>query len=147
MSDEVKEQPQATPPEQNPFVEELTRLGKNFGELIKEVLESPQLQEIRKEVATGAQTVIEEVNEVINKARESQVTQEVAKKATATVEELKAAPVTENLKTGLINTLRTINQELSEIIDRMEQASQQDAPTESAAASEQPPASTEDDAS
>ncbi len=161
MADEQQTQPQAEQPQPEPpraqgpqstkgsFAEELTRLGRNFSELIKEALQSPQLQEIRKEVATSAQTVIEEVNEVVVKARDSQVTQEVAQKAAATVEEIKTAPVTENLKTGLLNTLRSVNEELSEIIAKMEQniepqteAPQQPSPPPSAAVADAPAAPT-----
>ncbi|HID33797.1 MAG TPA: hypothetical protein EYP25_04390 [Anaerolineae bacterium] len=125
------EQPQPDAPRaqgpqlsQNAFAEELTRLGRNFSELIREALQSPQLQEARRELATGAQAVIEEVNEVIVKARESQVTQEVAQRAAATVEEIKTAPVTETIKSGLLNALRSVNEELNEIIARMEENAQ-----------------------
>ena len=122
MNNEHQEQPQeqsqAAP---SPFVQELTKLGRNFSQLIKDALESPQLQEMRKEVSTGAQTVIEEINEAVVKARESHVTQNVAQKAARTAEELKTAPVTRNIKTGLFNALRSVNEELSDIVQKMEQ--------------------------
>ncbi len=130
MADEKfqAEQPQTEAPRaegpqssKSSLAEELTRLGQNFSQLIRETLQSPQLQEIRKEVATGAQTVIEEVNEIIVKARESQVTQEVTQKAAATVEEIKTAPVTENIKVGVLNALKSVNEELSELIEKMDQ--------------------------
>ncbi len=109
------------------LAEELSRLGQNFSELIKEVLEAPQLQEVRKEVTSGAQNMIEEINEAIVKAREAPITQEVAQKAASAVEEIKTAPVTENLRVGLLKTLRSVNEELNEIIAKMESASQESA--------------------
>ncbi len=109
------------------LAEELSRLGKNVSELIKEMLEAPQLQEVRKEVTTGAQNVIEEMNEAILKAREAPITQEVTQKAVNAVEEIKAAPVTENLRAGLLNALRSVNEELNEIIARMESTTQEKA--------------------
>ena len=123
-------------PEKSSLAEELTRLGQNFSQLIREALQSPQLQEIRKEVATGAQTVIEEVNEIIVKARESQVTQEVTHKAAATVEEIKTAPVAENIKIGVLNALKSVNEELSELIEKMDQTMQAARPSQ--AEEEQP---------
>ncbi len=111
---------QTSSAEKSPLAEELNRLGRNFSQLIREALESPQFQEIRREIATSAQTVIEEVNEVIVKARESQVTQEVVQRASSTVEELKTSPVAENIKVGLLNTLRSVNEELSELVEKME---------------------------
>ncbi len=118
MDNTQQEQPKNT---SSPFVEELSKLGRNFSQLIKDALESPQLQEVRKEVATGAQTVIEEINEAMVKARESQVTKNVAQKAAQTAEELKTAPVTQNIKTGLLNALRSVNEELTDIVQKMEQ--------------------------
>ena len=132
--------PQASTAEQPPsasLVDELNRLGQNFAQLIKEALESPQLQEVRKEITTGAQTVIEEINERIVQARESQVTQEVAQKAAKTVEEIKSSPVTENVKLGLLNTLRTVNQELNELIQKLDQTAQPQEPSSSQAPSPQ----------
>jgi len=122
MSDEQQTQSQEhDQPTPSPFVEELSKLGRNFSQLIKEALESPQLQEVRKEVSTGAQTVIEEINEAMVKARESDVTKNVAQKASQTAEELKTSPVTQNIKTGLLNALRSVNEELGDIVQKMEQ--------------------------
>ncbi len=130
MADEKfqAEQPQTEAPRaegpqssKSSLAEELTRLGQNFSQLIRETLQSPQLQEIRKEVATGAQTVIEEVNEIIVKARESQVTQEVTQKAAATVEEIKTTSMTENIKVGVLHALKSVNEELSELIEKLDQ--------------------------
>ncbi len=136
MSNEPQEQSQEqSQTAQNPFVEELTKLGRNFSRLIQDALESPQFQEVRKEVTTGAQTVIEEINEAMVKARESEVTKNMTQKAAQTAEELKTAPVTQNIKTGIFNALRAVNEELSEIMQKMEQNFQADA---SPAASEQP---------
>jgi predicted metal-dependent RNase len=120
--EEQQEQPQEqSRPAPSPFVEELTKLGRNFSQLIKETLESPQLQEMRKEVSTGAQTVIEEINEAMIKAREADVTKTVTQKAAQTAEELKTSPVTQNIKTGLLNALRSVNEELGDIVQKMEQ--------------------------
>jgi predicted metal-dependent RNase len=131
MSDEQQTQSQEhDQPTPSPFVEELSKLGRNFSQLIKEALESPQLQEVRKEVSTSAQTVIEEINEAMVKARESEVTKTVAQKAAQTAEELKTSPVTQNIKVGLLNALRSVNEELSDIVQKMEQNFQQAAATE-----------------
>ena len=129
MNDTQQEQPQEQPQSApNSFVEELSKLGRNFSQLIKDALESPQLQEVRKEVATGAQTVIEEINEAMVKARESQVTKNVAQKAAQTAEEVKTSPVTQNIKTGVLNALKSVNQELSDIVQKMDQTQQPTAP-------------------
>ena len=126
MNDTQQEQPQEQPQSApNSFVEELTKLGRNFSQLIKDALESPQLQEVRKEVSTGAQTVIEEINEAMIKARESQVTKSVAQKAAQTAEEVKTSPVTQNIKTGVLNALKSVNQELSDIVQKMDQTQQE----------------------
>jgi hypothetical protein len=107
----------------NPFVDELTQLGKHFSQLVKDALESPQMQNVRKEVASGAQTVIDEINEAMNKARSSPVTQEVAQKASRTAAGLKDASLSDNLKAGLLNVMKSVNQELSNLVERMEQSS------------------------
>ncbi len=123
----------------SPFVEELTKLGRNFSQLIKDALESPQLQEVRKDVTTGAQTVIEEINEAMVKARESHVTQNVAQKAAQTAEELKTSPVTQNIKTGVLNALRSVNEELGDIVQKMEQNVQHSAAKEETPVAEPAP--------
>jgi len=135
MTDEQQEQFQEEPkPTTSPLVEELTKLGRNFSQLIKEALESPQLQEVRKEVTTGAQTVIEEINDAMVKARESDVTKNVAQKAAKTAEDLKTSPVTQNIKVGLLNALRSVNEELGEIVQKMEQNYQSSAQADEAKA-------------
>ena len=140
MNDEQQEQSQKqSQPAASPFVQELTQLGRNFSQLIRDALESPQLQEVRKEVATGAQTVIEEINDAVGKARESQVTQNVAQKAAKTAEDLKSSPVTENIKTGLLNALRSVNDELSDIVQKMDQAQQKSGPSAAAPEASAPP--------
>lgn len=137
MSEE--QQPQEQPqPTSSPFVEELTKLGRNFSQLVKDALESPQLQEARKEVSAGAQTVIEEINEAMVKARSSQVTKNVTQKAAQTAEEVKASPVTRNIKTGVLNALKSVNQELSDVVQKMEQAQQSATPTPEASTPETP---------
>ncbi|RUA17924.1 MAG: hypothetical protein DSY55_01180 [Clostridia bacterium] len=124
-----KEQKNQSP---NPYVQELNDLGKKFGQLIKATLESPQLQEVRKEVADGFQSAIEDINEVMVKARESDVTKDVVQKAARTVEDMKAAPATESIKGGLMNALHTVNKELEELLQRMNQSKQKsDAPPQS----------------
>ncbi len=142
MDKEQQEQPQEqSQPGANPFVEELAKLGRNFSQLIKEALESPQLQEVQKEVVTGAQTVIEEINEAMVKARESDVTKTVAQKAAQTAEELKTSPVTQNIKTGVLNALRSVNEELGDIVQKMERNMQQSAAKDEAPAAEPAPES------
>ena len=105
----------------SPFVDELTKLGKHFSQLVKDALESPGLQDMRKEVASGAQGVIDEINQAMNKARSSKVTQDVAQKATRTAESVKGASVSENLKSGLLNVMKSVNKELSNLVQRMEE--------------------------
>ena len=141
MTDEKQEQFQEeSQPAASPLVEELTKLGRNFSQLIKEALESPQLQEVRKEVTTGAQTVIEEINETMVKARESDVTKNVAQKAVKTAEDLKTSPVTQNIKVGLLNALRSVNEELSDIVQKMDQNVQQSTAADSASEAPEAPA-------
>ena len=118
MTDEQKEQ------SQNPYVQELNELGKKFGQLIKATLESPQLHEVRKEVTSGFQSAIEDINDIMVKARESEVTKDVVQKATKTVEEIKSAPATENIKGGLMSALHSVNKELEELLHRMSQSRQ-----------------------
>ena len=142
QQEQSQEQPQEQQPQSttSPFVEELTKLGRNFSQLIQDTLASPQLQEVRKEVTTGAQTVIEELNEAIVKARESQVTKSVAQKAAQTAEEIKSSPVTENIKIGVLNALKSVNQELSDIVQRMEKQAQPPQPEAPTAAETETPA-------
>jgi len=138
MNDAPHEHPQEQQSQSttSPFVEELTKLGRNFSQLIKDVLESPQLQEARKEVTVGAQSVIEEINEAMVKARESQVTKSVTQKAAQTAEDIKSSPVTENIKIGLLNALKSVNQELGDIVQRMEQQASQPQPSAASSAPE-----------
>lgn len=119
-----QEQPQSSA---STFSDELNRLGKNLNQLIKNALESPQLQDVRKEVTTGAQGVIAEINDAINKARESDVTKNFTQKATRTAQEIKTKPVKENVKSGLVNALKSINREITELVAHLEE-SQQPAP-------------------
>ena len=118
MSDEQKSSPKSQ------YAKELTELSKKFGELVKATLESPQLQEIRKEVAEGFQSAVDDINRTIIKARKSDVTKDVVQKATSTVEDMKTSPAINTLKEGMIKTLQSANKELDDLLQKMNQPKQ-----------------------
>ena len=137
MSDEQKTS------QKSQYVKELTDLSKKFGELVKATLESPQLQEIRKDVAEGFQSAVDDINQTMIKARESDVTKDVVQKATSTVEDMKTSPTINNLKESMIKALQSANKELDDLLQKMNQSRKKT--SNSAPSQEETPIETTDD--
>lgn len=102
-------------------INELNKMGKKFGEALRTVLSSPQRQEIEEEVREGFQTVVSEINEALAKARTTDVAKDVSQQAEKVVETVKSSKVTADLRQGLLKGLKTLNAELDELLERLQE--------------------------
>lgn len=112
------EQPE--PNDRNTVFDELTLLGKNIGDAVRSVIDSPQAREIEDEVRTGFQTVVAEVNDAIGKARSSDVAKDLGEKTSQAAESVRESKVTDEVRSGLIQGLRSFNTELEQMLNRLD---------------------------
>lgn len=110
-------EPQKT---QKPLVKELNAMGKKLGDALRTALDSPQRQEIEQEVREGFGTVVNEINEALAKARTSDVTRDLGQQAEKLVDTVKSKKVTGDVRQGLIKGLKTLNQELDSLVNRLQ---------------------------
>ncbi len=121
------EQPE---PNDRPTVfDELALLGKNIGDAVRSVIDSPQAREIEDEVRAGFQTVITEVNDAIGKARTSDVAKDLGEKTSQAAGTVRASKVTDEVRTGLVKGLASLNKELEQLLQRLDTPPVADAPT------------------
>ncbi|NOZ73624.1 MAG: hypothetical protein GXP38_17330 [Chloroflexi bacterium] len=106
-------------------INELNKMGKKFGEALRTVLSSPQRQEIEEEVREGFQTVVSEINEALAKARTTDVAKDVSQQAEKVVETVKSSKVTADLRQGLLKGLKTLNAELDELLERLQEGEEE----------------------
>ncbi len=126
------EQPE--PNNRNTVFDELALLGKNLGDTVRSVIDSPQAREIEDEVRTGFQTVVAEVNDAIGKARSSDVAHDLGEKTSQATESVRASKVTDEVRTGLVKGLHSLNKELEQLLQRL------DTPTADASTTDAPAA-------
>ncbi len=98
---------------------ELNTLAQKLSETVRTALASPQRQEIEQEVREGFENVVTEINEALAKARQKDVTQQLGEQAEKLVGTVKSSKVTGEARQGLIKGLQTLNQQLDEIITRL----------------------------
>jgi len=131
------EQPE--PNNNHTLFDELAILGKNIGAAVRSVIESPQAREIEEEVRTGFQTVVHEVNEAIGKARSTDVAKDLGEKTSQAAESVRTSKVTEEVRTGLVKGLKSFNQELEQMLQRLDTTpAKSDAPVDAPPATESP---------
>lgn len=120
------EQPE--PNDRNTVFDELSLLGRNVGDAVRSVIDSPQAREIEEEVRTGFQTVVAEVNDAIGKARTSDVAADLGDRTSQAAESVRASKVTDEVRTGLVKGLHSLNKELEQLLQRLDTPTASDAP-------------------
>lgn len=98
---------------------ELNTLAQKLGEAVRTTLASPQRREIEQEVRAGFENVVTEINEALAKARQTDATKQLEEQAEKLVGTVKSSKVTAEARQGLIKGLQTLNQQLDEIITRL----------------------------
>jgi hypothetical protein len=124
---------QPDPNDRNTVFDELALLGRNIGDTVRSVIDSPQAREIEEEVRTGFQTVISEVNDAIGKARSSDVAHDLGDRTSQATESVRASKVTDEVRTGLVKGLHSLNKELEQLLQRLDTPTATDAPAASPA--------------
>jgi len=105
---------------------------------VRSVIDSPQAREIEDEVRTGFQTVVAEVNDAIGKARSSDAAHDLGEKTSQAAESVRASKVTDEVRTGLVKGLHSLNSELEQLLQRLDTPATADAPVADPPAPETP---------
>ena len=127
MSDET---PTTPPSEPSPGTSEswkevgkqFAALGKSVGEAIQAVWSNEQTQRQVKEVKAGLETMVSEVNTAVNKVTSTPEAQKIKGEAVKAAQSAKAAgeQTVQEVRPQLITALRTLNDEMQKLIDRLE---------------------------
>jgi len=97
-------------------------LGKSVGEAIQAVWSNEQTQRQVKEVKAGLETMVSEVNTAVNKVTSTPEAQKIKGEAVKAAQSAKAAgeQTVQEVRPQLITALRTLNDEMQKLIDRLE---------------------------
>jgi hypothetical protein len=98
--------------------EELRKVGKQFAETLQTAWSSEERQRIEKEVREGLRSFAEEVDKVFAQIRESDALNKVRSEAIDVKEKVDVSELGQKSKTGFVNGLRWLSEELGKLADR-----------------------------
>jgi hypothetical protein len=112
MADEVKHERSVS--------DELSKLGKQFSDVIRTAWESDDRKKIQDEIIEGLQKFGDEVTEALQKAAESEPGKQVASQAEKVIADVKESNVAEDVRKGLLQGMDALNRELGKLSEKLE---------------------------
>jgi hypothetical protein len=102
------------------IAEELSRLGAQVAEAMRLMWESDERQRLQEDLSKGVQSFAEQLGTAAEQAGRSETTQEIKAQAKKVAERLKESSAADEVRTGLINGLAAVNEELKRLIERLD---------------------------
>jgi hypothetical protein len=127
----MSEEPTPTPtPDPQPNVsdswkevgKQFADLGRSVGEAFQALWSNEQTQKQVKEVKAGLETMVSEVNSAVGKVSSNPEAQKIKQEAVKAAQSAKAAgeQTVQEVRPQLLTALRTLNDEMQRLIDRLE---------------------------
>ncbi|GAB4272646.1 MAG: hypothetical protein Kow0080_19340 [Candidatus Promineifilaceae bacterium] len=104
------------------ITEELRKVGKQFAETLQTAWSSEEWQRIEKEMREGLRSFADEVDKVFAQIRESDALNKVRSEAIDVKEKVDKSDLGQKTKTGFVNGLRWLSEELGKMADRFSAA-------------------------
>ncbi len=125
MSEEPTPSPTPEPGTSDSWKEvgkQFAALGKSVGDAFQALWSNEQTQRQVKEVKTGLETMISEVNTAVGKVSSTPEAQKIKDEAVKAAHSAKAAgeQTVQEVRPQLLSALRTLNDEMQRLIDRLE---------------------------
>ncbi|HQV27253.1 MAG TPA: hypothetical protein PLG23_03040 [Thermoflexales bacterium] len=100
-------------PQTSSLVAELNRLGENLGKVVRSAWESEERRSIEKELAAGLEQFVKRLNEAVESAQTDPALNKAKTKAKEAWETARGPQIVSEVKTGVVDTLKKINEDLA----------------------------------
>lgn len=114
--------------EQGELVEELKQLGHQLGVAARALWKSDESVSLRRELEEGLTQLGREINEAVRTARQSEPSRELEEQFQRTVRAAKETDLPDEVRRGLLKSLRYVNQQLDQLIASTESPEGSDEP-------------------
>lgn len=105
------------------ITEELKELGRQLARAVNAVAQSEEVRQLGQELREGLQEATDELEDVLSKVRESEEVHKLRQHAGRVVESIKTGEAQQEIRQGLATALRTLNEQLHELLEEMQQRS------------------------
>lgn len=99
--------------QQSSIERELNKLGENLSNLFRAMWESEERKSIEREVTANLEQVNKRMNDAVEKVRTDQTANNLKQSAKEAWETARGPQILNELQTGLTDTLRKLNEEIS----------------------------------
>lgn len=99
-------------PSTGSITQELERLGQTLGQAIKLAWESDERKRLEQDIAEGLRRLSEQIDSAMQSAAESPTARDVASKAASAWETAHGPQILAEMRAGLADSLRKLNEEL-----------------------------------
>lgn len=100
-------------PQPTNLVAELNRLGENLGKVVRSAWESDERRSIEKELGAGLEEFVKRLNEAVESAQKDPSLNKAKVKAKEAWETARGPQIVAEVRTGVVDTLRKINEDLA----------------------------------
>lgn len=111
-------------------LDELEALGQQLTTALKTLWESEESRKLRQDLREGFVQLGQEIDEAVKSAQESDAAKQFGEQVKGTVDRARSSDVAGQIEQGLATGLRKMNEELSKIIDSLEEGDTDDTPPE-----------------
>lgn len=109
--------------EREPDLErELAELGRRLTQAAQAAWETEEARRLRQEVKAGLEKLLAELERGAEKAREHPTTRKVQEGVEEALESARRGKVAQEVKAGMAEALRSLNEELARLVQRLEEA-------------------------
>ena len=106
------------PPPAGSITEELARLGQTLGQAIKLAWESEERKRLEQDIAEGLRRLSDQIDSAMKSAAESPTAKDVTSKAALAWETAHGPQILAEMRAGLADTLRKLNEELDRQVQK-----------------------------
>lgn len=105
------------------LIDELTRLGQKFVEVVEVAWNSEQRRKIEEDLRTGVVSVASSLEEGVKRVGSSKEAQEAVRSAEGVAEKLRTSKIASELSDALADGLRSLSDRLDQLSEEMKQKS------------------------
>lgn len=114
----------------NDILDELEALGQQLSTALKTLWESEESRKLREDLRQGFVQLGQEIDEAVKTAQDSEAAKQFGEQVKDTMEKARRSDIASKVEEGLATGLRKMNEELSKIVDSLEDDAD-DTPAES----------------
>jgi uncharacterized coiled-coil DUF342 family protein len=98
------------------ILDEIESLGQQLVTAVKSLWDSEDSRKLRQEIGEGFSELGRQLDQAVKSAQESEAAKELREQVKETVDKAREADVARKVEQGLVDGLRSLNQELSKLV-------------------------------